>query len=76
MTSTLHRPTGALGTDVIDAATLRQLLADDPGLRILDVRSGAEFASVHIGGSYNVPLDTLAEHASDLADVDHPVVLV
>ena len=76
MTSTLTSPTGALGTDVIDAATLLQLLADDPGLRILDVRSGAEFASVHIGGSYNVPLDTLSEHASALADVDHPVVLV
>jgi rhodanese-related sulfurtransferase len=76
MTSTINRPTDSLGADVIDAARLRQLLADDPGLRILDVRSGAEFASVHIEGSYNVPLDTLAEHASDLAGVDHPVVLV
>jgi rhodanese-related sulfurtransferase len=76
MTSTIDRPTDSLGTDVIDAATLRRLLADDPALRILDVRSGGEFANIHIGGSYNVPLDTLAEHANDLADVDHPVVLV
>lgn len=76
MTTTIDNTTDSLSTDVIDAAMLRQLLADDPALRILDVRSGGEFAGVHIGGSYNVPLDTLAEHAADLADVDHPVVLV
>lgn len=76
MTSTIDQSTAPLAADVIDSSTLRQLLADDPALRILDVRSGAEFASVHIEGSYNVPLDTLAEHASDLASVDHPVVLV
>ncbi len=64
------------GTDVIDVATFRQLLAEDPAIRILDVRTGGEFETAHIAGSYNVPLDTLAEHAVDLADVEHPVVLV
>ena len=64
------------GADVIGVATMRQLLHDDPSLRILDVRTGGEFETVHIPGSYNVPLDTLAEHAADLADVEHPVVLV
>lgn len=63
-------------TDVFDSSQLRQLLHEIPDLRILDVRTGAEFESVHIPGSYNVPLDTLAEHVDDLADVDHPVVLV
>lgn len=63
-------------SDVIDSSQLRQLLHEDPQLRVLDVRSGAEFETVHIPGSYNVPLDTLAEHVADLADVDHPVVLV
>ena len=63
-------------TDVIRVADLQQMLIDDPRLRILDVRTGGEFENVHIPGSYNVPLDTLAEHASDLADVEHPVVLV
>ena len=71
MTSTI-----AQTADTINTAQLRQLLTDDPTLRILDVRSGGEFAGVHIEGSYNVPLDTLAEHAGDLAGVDHPVVLV
>ena len=67
---------GIAATDVIDSAQLRQLISDDPLIRVLDVRTGGEFDSVHIPGSYNVPLDMLAEHARDLAELDHPVVLV
>ncbi len=62
--------------DTIDASRLRQLREADPDIRILDVRTGGEFETVHIPGSYNVPLDTLGEHARDLASVEHPVVLV
>jgi len=61
--------------DVIDVAGLQQLLQES-SVRILDVRTGGEFESVHIPGSFNVPLDTLAEHVADLATVEHPVVLV
>lgn len=63
-------------TDTIDVATFGQLQRQDPRIRILDVRTGGEFETVHIPGSYNVPLDTLAEHVNDLADLEHPVVLV
>ncbi|HSL74653.1 MAG TPA: rhodanese-like domain-containing protein [Ilumatobacteraceae bacterium] len=63
-------------TDTIDAQRLRELMREDPALRILDVRTGGEFDTVHIPGSYNVPLDTLGEHVHDLADVQHPVVLI
>jgi rhodanese-related sulfurtransferase len=63
-------------TDTIDSNHLRQLRIDDPDLRILDVRTGGEYETLHIPGSYNVPLDTLGEHVSDLASVEHPVVLV
>ncbi len=62
--------------DTISTEQLSALMDEDPALRILDVRTGGEFESAHIPGSYNVPLDTLGEHASDLADVQHPVVLV
>jgi len=62
--------------DRIDSNRLHELRAQDPDLRILDVRSGGEFETVHIPGSYNVPLDTLREHVRDLASVEHPVVLV
>ena len=64
------------GTDIIDNEQLRQMMREDPATKILDVRTGGEFDSIHIAGSYNVPLDTLGEHVRDLADVAHPVVLV
>lgn len=46
---------------------------------IVDVRSAAEYESMHIRGSYHVPLATLAEHTRELAghlDQGEPVVLV
>lgn len=44
---------------------------------VLDVRSPAEFASVHIPGSFNLPLDRLGEHVTELgASAVQPVVLV
>lgn len=63
-------------TDLIDVTELRNMISARPDVRILDVRNGGEFEGIHIPGSFNVPLDTLAEHAADLADVEHPVVLV
>ena len=60
----------------IHPSELRHLLAQDPETRILDVRTGAEFESAHIEGSFNVPLDLLAEQVRHVADVEHPVVLV
>lgn len=50
----------------MDAGTLEQWLTRDADVRVLDVRSPAEFEGVHIPGAYNVPLDTLGEHASDI----------
>lgn len=63
-------------TDIVDSAQVKQLLSENPDIRILDVRTGAEFVDVHIPGAYNVPLATLGEHVRLLADTDHPVVLV
>lgn len=45
--------------------------------RILDVRTPAEFESVHIPGSYNVPLNLLSEHREELKEsIDGPIILV
>ncbi|GAA3300814.1 rhodanese-like domain-containing protein [Glutamicibacter nicotianae] len=53
--------------NVMDAATLENLLAaEDSAVAVLDVRTPAEFESVHIPGSYNLPLDLVAEHAYDV----------
>ena len=62
---------------VLEAEQLEELLHERHDLRLLDVRTPAEYESAHIRGSYNVPLDTLGEHADEIReDVDAPVVLV
>lgn len=49
----------------------------EPRVRLLDVRTAGEYESVHISGAYNVPLDTLSEHAREIrASVREPIVLV
>ncbi|WP_030752448.1 rhodanese-like domain-containing protein [Streptomyces griseus] len=42
---------------VLDAAAARDRL---PGLTVVDVRTPAEYASGHVPGAHNVPLDALA----------------
>ena len=62
---------------MLDVNQLEKLLHERHDLRLLDVRTPAEYESVHISGSYNVPLDTLGEHAAEIReDIDVPVVLV
>jgi rhodanese-related sulfurtransferase len=60
-----------------DADTLRKQLEENPEIRMIDVRSPAEHESVHIPGSYNVPMNTLEEHGPRIrANVRDPIVLV
>ncbi|MGY3337562.1 rhodanese-related sulfurtransferase [Streptomyces filamentosus] len=42
---------------ILDAAAARDRL---PGLTVVDVRTPAEYASGHVPGAHNVPLDALA----------------
>ena len=59
-----------------DAAALKETLASGQ-VRVLDVRTPAEFETMHIPGAYNVPLDTLREHREELSThLDDDVVLV
>ena len=51
----------------ITAADLRDALASDTPPTVIDVRSASEYSSVHIHGSYNVPLPLLAEHGEEFA---------
>lgn len=61
----------------LDVATLRDWLDSGDAPRVLDVRTAAEFRSVHIPGSYNVPLDLLREHRGELSrHLDQDVVLI
>lgn len=61
----------------LDVATLRGWMASSDGPRVLDVRTAPEFTTVHIPGSYNVPLDLLREHRDELSrHLDEDIVLV
>jgi rhodanese-related sulfurtransferase len=62
---------------VIRPDDLARLLETSPDVRLLDVRTPAEYETVHIRGAYNVPLDLLAEHGPEIrATVLEPVVLI
>jgi rhodanese-related sulfurtransferase len=70
-------PTDPTKPGVLDATTLRDLLTEGRGPRILDVRTPGEFETAHIPGAYNVPLDLLREHRAELrAHLDDQIVLV
>ncbi len=61
----------------VDARTVRDWLGDPDTVTVIDVRSPTEFETVHIRGSYNVPLDMVNEHTEQLAaHFDRQVVLV
>lgn len=51
----------------LDPQELRSWITEHEDLVILDVRSAAEFETMHIRGSYNVPLPLLSEHTDELA---------
>jgi phage shock protein E len=51
----------------------RELVA--AGARLVDVRSPAEFASGHLPGAVNVPVDALERRLGDVGPKDRPVVV-
>jgi len=62
---------------VVSAGEARRLSLANPAIRFLDVRTPAEYETVHIEGAYNVPLDRLGEHAAELCSkLADPVILV
>ena len=61
----------------VQPADVTDLISSERSIRLVDVRTPAEFETCHIPGAVNVPLDTLDEHADVLRHgVDDPVVLV
>lgn len=58
------------------AEVARMLSADPGGVRLLDVRTPGEYTTAHIAGSYNVPVDVLAEHSAEIRGLANPVVLI
>ena len=61
----------------IEVSELEELLHAGNEVKVIDVRTPAEYQSMHIPGSYNVPLDQLPEHKTELANaIQVPVILV
>lgn len=58
-----------LGVKTVDYAQLMK-----EGATILDVRTPGEFASGHIKGSLNIPVDKLAQNLGKLKDKKKPVI--
>ena len=66
-----------MSQSTVDVQTLRELLESGRGPRLIDVRTPGEFTAGHIEGAYNVPLDLLREHRTELrAHLDETVVLI
>jgi rhodanese-related sulfurtransferase len=70
-----------MSAGVADRSSLRpgalaDLLAADPTVRVLDVRTETEFETVRIPGSHNLPLDLLPACSSALRELDGSIVLV
>jgi rhodanese-related sulfurtransferase len=61
----------------IDSRDLNERLSSAAPPRVLDVRTPGEFATAHIAGAYNVPLDLLREHRDEIiTHLDQQIVLV
>lgn len=59
----------------LDVAEARELLSAEGDSWLVDVRTPGEYGAVHVPGSYNVPLDKLRAHASELS-TEEPFVLL
>jgi rhodanese-related sulfurtransferase len=57
-------------------AELAIMLGQDAAVRLLDLRTPAEFGGAHIRGAYNVPFDALSKHVAQISAIATPVVLV
>lgn len=60
----LKPSTQAQGTINVDAGKVQQLLGDAADLRIVDVRTAAEFDAGHLKGAENVPVDQVESAVS------------
>lgn len=54
---------------------LRRLIEEQPDTLILDVREPHEYATGHMGGALNVPLERISDHVGSL-DFGAPCVCV
>ena len=54
--------------------TIKELLRD-PETKIIDVRSPMEFASEHVPGAENIPVEQISAHAAEIKKLNKKIVL-
>jgi phage shock protein E len=57
----------------VDGATAHRLVA--AGVKVVDVRTAAEFAAGHVPGALNVPFDEIGRRAGELGPPETPLLL-
>jgi phage shock protein E len=57
----------------VDGATARKLVAS--GVKVVDVRTPAEFATGHVPGAINIPHDQMAARHAEVGPPSTPVML-
>jgi phage shock protein E len=58
---------------LVDAATARKLVA--AGVKVVDVRTPAEFQAGHVPGAVNIPFDQMPRRSGELGPPSTPLVL-
>lgn len=58
---------------LVDAATARKLVA--AGVKVVDVRTPAEFQGGHVPGAVNIPFDEVERRAAELGPASTPLLL-
>lgn len=64
---------GAARPGIVDGPTARELVA--AGVKVVDVRTPAEFAAGHVPGAVNIPHDQIAARHAELGPPSTPVLL-
>jgi phage shock protein E len=54
--------------------TIKELL-QDPSTKIVDVRSPGEFATEHVPGAENIPVERISAHAMELKSLNKEILL-
>jgi rhodanese-related sulfurtransferase len=58
---------------IVDAATARKLV--EAGVKVVDVRTPAEFEAGHVPGAVNIPFDEVRRRAGEIGPPSTPVLL-
>lgn len=66
-------PVAGVTPGVVDSATARKLVA--AGVKVVDVRTPAEFAAGHVPGAVNIPHDEMAARHAEVGPPSTPVLL-